>query len=57
MSRHNEYDAYRYISSSKAGKVAPLNPKRKTLRVGTVLTWMVYAVIFAVAFHIFHSLA
>lgn len=56
MSRHNDYDAHRHLSSSKAGVVAPKPKlKRKSLRVGTVLTWMAYAVIVAVVSYIFRS--
>lgn len=56
MSRHNDYDAHRHLSSSKAAVVATKPKlKRKYLPVGTVLTWMAYAVIVAVVSYIFRS--
>lgn len=56
MSRHNDYDAHRYLSSSKGGTVAPQRkPQGRSLRVGTVLTWMAYVVIVLAVSCIFRS--
>ncbi len=56
MSRHNDYDAHRHLSSNKQTNFAHQpKPAPKSLRVGTVLSWMAYAVIAAAAFYFFRS--